>query len=544
MSILKEINLSPRGWLKTAFFGVLLVLVYRTALSQMVFHGWAREDYSHCYLIPFIVLYLIWERRSELMARPSVPAFSGFAPFAIGIGLYWLGELGGEFYTLYLSFWLVIIGLSWMQLGWGKIRTIGIAWFVMLAMFPFPNFINVRLSLFLQLFSSKLGVWMLRLFGMSAYREGNIIDLGFTRLQVVEACSGLRYVLPLLILSLILAWWFKAKLWKKAVLFLSSIPLAIFLNSFRIAATGVLYNLCGPEAAEGFFHGFSGWLLFLVAMPILYFEMRLLLWDKGAKGRGDEGRGGLGRKDLVPGARGRKGLCSDGVHRPLSERSGRPLSANGRSMASKAITATSAAILILTAGLSHGVNFRDKVPIKRSFSDFPMTISGWTGTRESMEPGIIRALHLSDYFMADYRNQGGRQVELYVAYYESQRKGKTTHSPETCLPGSGWTFDEDGLATISTGGGKPIKVNRTFLKKGDTRELAYFWFPQRGRILTSLFQVKLYCFWDALTRHRTDGALVRLITPVYPEEKPADAERRLSGFASEMVGVLGGYLPS
>jgi exosortase D (VPLPA-CTERM-specific) len=264
------------NWLRIAVYGGLITAVYWTTLQQMILHDWAKEDYSHCYLIPFVVLYLVWEKRRELASVPSIPSWSGLIPFGLGIGLFWLGELGGEFFTLYLSLWFVIVGLSWLHLGRAKIKTLWFPLVMMLTMFPFPNFINVRLSFYLKLISSQLGVWMLHLYGMSAYREGNIIDLGFTQLQVVDACSGLRYLFPLMVLALILAHWFKESFWKRAVLFLSSIPIAILVNSFRIALTGVLYSFWGAVVAEDFFHGFSGWLIFIFTLGVLVAEMWVL----------------------------------------------------------------------------------------------------------------------------------------------------------------------------------------------------------------------------------------------------------------------------
>ncbi|MFH1124898.1 MAG: exosortase C-terminal domain/associated protein EpsI [Pseudomonadota bacterium] len=200
-------------------------------------------------------------------------------------------------------------------------------------------------------------------------------------------------------------------------------------------------------------------------------------------------------------------------------------------------------LLVLTFDLSRGVEFREKVPIKRSFAEFPLAVGEWTGARQDMEQKFIDALHFSDYIMAGYRNSQGREIDFYVAYYESQRKGETTHSPETCLPGSGWSFEQAGVVGIPSGDGKNMKVNRAFMEKGGSRQLVYFWFPQRGRILTSLVQVKLYGFWDALIRQRTDGALVRVITPVYGEENLKDTEARLQGFTREIAPLLDGFLP-
>jgi EpsI family protein len=160
-----------------------------------------------------------------------------------------------------------------------------------------------------------------------------------------------------------------------------------------------------------------------------------------------------------------------------------------------------------------------------------------------MEQEFVDQLQFSDYAMVDFKNNRGQIVNFYTAYYESQRKGKATHSPETCLPGAGWIFREAGATDIAVGSGKSMRINRAFIEKTGTKELTYYWFAQRGRILTSLYQVKIYSFWDALTKHRTDGALVRLITPVYERESVGDAETRLQGFTKAIVPVLKEYIP-
>jgi EpsI family protein len=160
-----------------------------------------------------------------------------------------------------------------------------------------------------------------------------------------------------------------------------------------------------------------------------------------------------------------------------------------------------------------------------------------------MDQEIIKELDLSDYAMVNYTNGRRQTVSFYTAYYESQSKGRATHSPETCLPGSGWVFRQAGITSVPVARGKSIAVNRAFIEKLGTTQLTYYWFPMRGRVLTNLYQVKMYSFWDALTRHRTDGALVRLVTPVYPNESPDNADARLREFTRLIVPVLRDYIP-
>jgi EpsI family protein len=201
-------------------------------------------------------------------------------------------------------------------------------------------------------------------------------------------------------------------------------------------------------------------------------------------------------------------------------------------------------VLLLTAGLSQGVEFRQKVPVSRPFNQFPMQVGEWKGSPEVMEREFRDFLNFSDYIMANYTDPRGKTVNFYVAYYQDQRKGESIHSPETCIPSSGWTFNNAGNSIVTLADGKTsVVINRALIEKAGARKLAYFWFPQRGRTLTKLYQLKLFTFWDALTKQRTDGALVRVITPVYDSEQLQDAEQRLQSFTQNIVPVLEGFIP-
>ena len=512
------------GMPKAILYGVLVFVLYRSALSRLLFLDWGRDDYSHCALIPFVFLYLLWEKRRQLEAAEPSPSGAGFLPLAGGIGLFWLGELGGDFFSLYLSLWLVLVGLLWIHLGWRMVRTMGFALLIMPTMFPLPGFLDARLLLELKLASSRLGVAMLQAAGVSAHREGNVIDLGCTQLQVVDACSGMRYVLPLMVLSLLMAHWCRAEPWKKAALVATAVPLAILINSLRIAATGILSGLRGSQAAEGFFHGFSGGLIFLFALPVLLLVMRLL--NRIA-------RAGTGNPTAkVP---------RSGTTREVKAWAGEGTSFM-RSLAQPVFVAA-VVLLSATIALSHGVRFDEEVPLTIPFARFPSELGEWTGVRQAMEARFIEALHPSDSLMLACRNDAGREVFFSAVYYGSQRKGEAVHSPETCLPGSGWEVRASGTASIDKGNGKRMQVSRAVIAKNGSVQLVYFWFPQRGRILTSLYQVKLSAFRDALVRHRTDGALVRIVTPVYGGEDSGAADKRLIGFVKIMNPVLEKHLP-
>jgi exosortase D (VPLPA-CTERM-specific) len=520
-------NKGSAGWggreLAAFCYPLLCALCFALLFHRSYRYMWATmqlEDYSHCLFVPLIVGYLVWEKREALRLVPSLASFGGLAPLLLGAGCYALGELGGEFYTIYLGSWLILLGCLWAYAGWRKLKIVLFPLFFLIAMFPLPNFINSNLTLDLKLISSRLGVAMMRVTGLSAYREGNLIDLGFTKLQVVDACSGLRYFFPLILLGALLAYYFRGATWKKVVLVLSAVPVSVVTNSLRIASVGYLYQFFGPVVAEGFFHDFSGWFIFMLSLGILLAEMWLL---KKILPGADADPPGPAKSQVTVGALAFPTFKSRGVPAPLL---------------------VALLLLAATVFLSRGIDFRERVPASRPFDQFPLRVAGWQGVRTVMEKAYLDTLKLDDYVMVDYQDRQSRTVSLYTAYYASQSKGESIHSPATCLPGNGWLFEESGeLAFPLAPGAADLRVNRAFMQKGGARELTYYWFPQRGRVLTSLFQMKLYTFWDALTRHRTDGALVRIITPVYGSERLADAEARLQGFTREITPVLSQFIP-
>jgi EpsI family protein len=184
-------------------------------------------------------------------------------------------------------------------------------------------------------------------------------------------------------------------------------------------------------------------------------------------------------------------------------------------------------------------------PARAGFDEFPMTLGAWSGHRQSLEGVYQDTLKLDDYLLANYQDGTGASVNLYVAYYNSQRKGEAVHSPRSCLPGGGWQlrdFDQRTLSDVKIDG-RSLRVNRTLIELGNQRQLVYYWFQQRGRIVTNEFAVKWYLFWDALTRHRTDGALVRLIVALPPASNQAEADRRLTDLVSRIAPTLTRYVP-
>lgn len=175
-----------------------------------------------------------------------------------------------------MGFILCLVGLVLLLGGLSLLRVSFLPIALLAFAIPMPYFIDAQLSWNLQLISSKLGVEMLRLMGVAVHLDGNVIDLGLYKLQVVEACSGLRYLYPLLSLGFLAAYFFSAPLWQRTLVFISVVPITVFMNSFRIAVIGALVNIWGTDMAEGFLHFFEGWIIFMGCAMLLMLEIWLL----------------------------------------------------------------------------------------------------------------------------------------------------------------------------------------------------------------------------------------------------------------------------
>lgn len=513
-------NLALYLWL---FAIVLLGITFRNSLEEM-FNVWSNvEEYSHGFFIPVISAYFLWLRRGELVfvetIRQSLP---GLCLVVLGLTIFVLGGLATIKTLEQYAFLITLTGLFTLAFGLKGLKVGGIPLLFLVFMVPFPPFILNNLSSKLQLISSWLGVEFIRACDILVYLEGNVIDLGGYKLQVVDACSGLRYLFPLASLSFLCAYLFKGPFWQKAVIFLSSIPLTILMNSFRIGVIGVLVDNWGTAMAEGFLHDFEGWVVFIVCMVILFVEM----W-------------GFSRLS------GQKAAFNELVLIP-SEWSEHSKLNNPEPKINSSIYAAILSLLLVTIFSPTIQGREDFIPKRQAFLNFPLVLGDWEGRHEYLTKNYLDALKLTDYTIIDYvKPKTGDTVNFYSAFYQSQRKGASIHSPKSCIPGDGWQitqFSQIGLADLAVIG-QPFYVNRAIIEKGESRQLVYYWFDQRGRNVTNEFMLKWYLFYDAVTMNRTDGALVRLVTNLGKFEDPEVADRRLQKFMEDLIPQLPKYLP-
>lgn len=502
---------------------VLLVVALLDSLDMMV-HTWINtEEYSHGFFIPAISLYLLWVRRFELSFTRE------FKDSALGIGLLIFGLLLGVMGGLatiktiqQYGFIIGFIGIFTAAFGKQGLKTAGMPLLFLFFMVPFPVFIMNNLSSKLQLISSWLGVEFIRACDIMVYLEGNVIDLGGYKLQVVEACSGLRYLFPLASLSFLCAYLFKGPLWQKLVVFLSSVPLTIFMNSFRVGVIGILVNKWGTEMAEGFLHDFEGWVVFLLCMVLLFIEM----W-------------------LFSRLSGRPTAFSELVQLPDEW-----FDSTGKQLPAVYLNKSVFVVIALVASLGFSTQFlrgdEEIIPQRQAFLTFPTQLGQWSGRRDYIEKHFLNELKLTDYIVMNYTAPDAGNVNFYTAYYDSQRNGAAIHSPRSCMPGDGWritSLEQREFADMPFQGG-PLRLNRAVIEKGEYKQLVYYWFPQRGRQITNEYLAKWYLFTDAIILHRTDGALVRLVTSLEPGQDIGVADQRLQSFLRELVKELPAYLPA
>ncbi|MGB8992829.1 MAG: exosortase C-terminal domain/associated protein EpsI [Desulfobaccales bacterium] len=477
-------------------------LIYWPVLSNLMIQLANDEDFSYGLLLPLVSAYIVYLKWPELRREPWRPSWQGLAFMAPALGLYIAGKLITEFYSTRLSFFMVIAGIILLTGGWKVLRRLAFPLLLLVLMIPLPNLITSYLTVPLQLISSVLAAKFLMFLGHPVLLKGNIIDLGVRQLQVVSACSGLRYILSLLALGIIFCYFYQRRLWKAAVLLVSLVPAAILANALRVMCMG-LY----PALLEGFWHSFSGWLIFLFCFGL----MGLL---------------NLSLNYLQPQA---------APVSPENVRSTPEEEAIGRQAFLMPYFIAGLAMIMVSGALVYTVGQPPNTPLLQSFDKFPLRLGPWEGHRDFLDPEIFEKTESDAYLDARFTAPNQPPVSLYIAYYESQNSaGSLDHNPSFCMTGSGWKTLESGTQEIGPG----LPVNFLLLRQSGVTLLVYYWNMHQGQwmALKSSRGYKLYTLYNGLRLRRTDWALVRLITPVNADKKLA--EKRLTDFAHSLTPVL------
>lgn len=253
------------------------LVLYWGVLARLA-QDWLNDDnYSHGILIIPLALYFVWERRQKLAALEPSPSLLGPVVVAGGLVMLVAGLLGAELFLTRFSILVTLAGSVLFVLGWRALRTLVFPLAFLLLMIPIPAIIFNQIAFPLQLLASQAGETGLNMAGVPVLREGNVMILAHTTLEVAEACSGIRSLISLLTLGILFGYFTDSRMSMRVSIALATIPIAIFTNGLRVAGTGIAAHYVGPEAAEGFFHTFSGWLVFVVAFILMFLLTKLLL---------------------------------------------------------------------------------------------------------------------------------------------------------------------------------------------------------------------------------------------------------------------------
>jgi exosortase D (VPLPA-CTERM-specific) len=511
----------------------LLWLVLATIFAGFYFSNglnallvaWQLPEYSHGPLIPVLsaLLFLRHMKTIPIDPGPHRNRWPGLVLVVFSLVFGGLGILAGidDIVAYALILWvggIFLISWGW-HIGWrfwpGVVH--------LALMLPLPGVIYYKTTTYLQFVSSELGVWFLKILSVPVFLDGNIIDLGVTRLLVAEACSGLRYMFPILSFSYIFAALYQGPGWHRVLLLVSAVPIAIVMNSVRIAVAGIVVQYYGLDWLDGFTHFFEGWVIFVACIMILFLLAWLLLFIHPKRPTMAQALD-LDTANIMP------QLARLQYVRP-----------------SKAMIGAAVAAMIALGGMMAMPERGGVAPERDQFALFPRSFGDWqqSGPPEMLSAGVERTLAADDYHQVTLVNPAAvASVGLFMAWYDDQTKGGV-HSPEICLPGGGWEIAwlERTDVTEQMGSATPFNLNRAIIQRGDARMMVYYWFQQKDRRIAWDFAAKYWLMMDGITTGRTDGALVRLTTPIRPDETDAAAEARLQEVLEEMLPTLPRFIP-
>lgn len=262
-------------WWQAAILAGLVVWLYSSILFRLALQWWTDPNFSHGFFVPAFSIFVLWQNRAKLLALPRTPSSWGLPIIVLGLLTLTVGVLGAELFLSRTSLLILMAGLVIYFLGWKFFRAVLFPWAFLVLMIPIPAIIFNQITFPLQLLASKVAAAVLPLFGVPVLREGNVINLPEMALEVAEACSGIRSLMSLTTLAIIYGYLMETRTSIRVLLAVASIPIAVAANSLRIIGTGLLVQYWDPDKAEGFFHAFSGWLIFVVSLGMLFLVHKL-----------------------------------------------------------------------------------------------------------------------------------------------------------------------------------------------------------------------------------------------------------------------------
>ena len=518
----------PTKFIKPLIVAAAIAVLFATVLAKLGRDLWNDENYSHGLLMPFVIGYICWRERDRIVAMIGEPAkIIGLAIIVFGIVMLLCGTIGAELFTQRIALVVTITGAAVYLFGRQFTTLLLLPIALLLLAIPVPQIIFNRISFPLQLWASQIAVGVIRFVEVPTLRKGNVIEIlpkGSTQtisLEVVEACSGIRSLMTLVTLSLILGYFTRTDdqgnlrfglfsgrdLLRSLILMITAVPVAMITNAFRVAATGVMSYYSGIQATEGTLHDASGVVVYIAALVLLFAINLILKRLFGKANKVDKttdptvtGKFNLVKASIVP-------LCI---------------------------------MLLVGAVVVNWFALRSELTPQRSqLTQLSDKLGDWNqrGNEIKFDEAVEGLLKVSDYTMREYTAPDGRIANIYVGYYATQRTGATYHSPQNCLPGAGWVLSSPQRVEITRADGSTFTANRYIIENGIYKEVMIYWYQGRGRIEASEYRDKLNTVLDSVTRRRSDGSMVRVMTNLGHDEPASLAA------ASDLAARLADELP-
>lgn len=512
-------------WLALMTIGA--VVFFRDGFDVLL-DAWSRPEYSHGPLIPILsaVMFLRDLRDYPPQPGPKSDRWQGLIVVLLALSFALLGVvLNADSFVAYaMIVW--VGGILLISFGWQTGKHFWPPVLHLAFMLPLPGMVYYEVSTLLQLVSSELGVWFLRLAAVPVHLDGNIIDLGVLKLHVAEACSGLRYLFPILSFSYIFAFLYQGPKWHKVFLLLAAAPIAVFMNSVRIAMAGILMQQFGAEWLEGFTHFFEGWVIFMASVVLLFILAWLLAQINPQKD------GLLESLDLD----------TDDIMPQFAR----------LKLVQPSKTLITATLVMTIAAISWPLlpERETVVPERFSFALFPSQVGEWRrfGAEQRFSPEVERGLAADDYAAVQFRRgPDAPVVDFFSAWYADLSADGVQHTPEICLPGAGWEIAEVRKVDLTDklGLDVPLNVNRVIVQKDEQQMLVYYWFNHMGYTMPRNTAAKISVLTRGLVAGRRDGAILRLVSEIDHEDPNGEqkAEAEMNAMLKEMLPRLPQFIP-
>lgn len=524
---------------------VLVLMLYAPVIYDLVIFWWNSEEYSYGLLMPIIAGYIIYQQRNQLFPKDKFLSFQRSCICAnvllfVSCIIYMAAVIADiesiKRYMLILSLASVALNVG----SWGLLQRAAFPLLLLLFSLPLPYLLGAILTTKMQLVSSDLGVLLIRVMGLPVFQDGNVINMSGFQMLVAEACSGLRYLYPLMAIALIITYFYRDGFFVKLGIFLLAIPITIGMNSLRIAITGLLIKLYGKQAAEGFLHDFEGWLVFAVAFSLLILSVWLI---SSIKNFALNERVYFSDRFSVNLEDASIFLFSNDTHGDVKN-----VAAHRYALPTYCSLIFGAIVLVSISTVFY-LQFNapeTSIPKRSQFTSFPFHLDQREIYPELLSKSVKDVLRADDYFIADYKKPEAADINLYIVYYENQKDGSALHSPKACLPGGGWRITESSTVNLARFGNTG-KANRAIIEQNGQKLLVYYWIRQNANNYANEFKARLSLLKQSISTGRTDGALIRVIRPIVSidgKDEIAVAEQDIASFISSFMPVLPLYLPN